>query len=141
MGCASLSSENSDPQKSERPWEYIMHMVAVIKCGHLWRKKNLLAKMNSVETCFPIRTEFFLLRESHSFGMFLIGKKSAKLLQQIIKPHSTSRGGHCTIIGPHFNTGPPFNTLILQAHFSTDPHSSFFLNYHSSIKGQNINLD
>ena len=43
MGCALLSSpssyENSDPQKSERPWEYVTHMVAVIKCGHLWRKK------------------------------------------------------------------------------------------------------
>ena len=65
MGCALLSSpsssENSDPQKSEQPWEYVTRMVAVIKCGHLWRKKvqNLLAKMNSVETCFPIETEIF----------------------------------------------------------------------------------
>ena len=95
MGCALLSSpsssENSDPQKSERPWEYATHMVAVIKCGHLWRKKVQISivKMNSVGTCFPIGIEKFWLRESHSFGMFLIKKKTTKLLQQISSPHST----------------------------------------------------
>ena len=52
-------------------------------------EKISLAKMNSVGTYFPIRTEKIRLRESHSFGMFLIKKKSAKLLQQIYGPHST----------------------------------------------------
>ena len=81
MGCALLSSpsssENSDPQKSERPWEYATHMVAVIKCGHLWRKKVQISivKMNSMGTCFPIGTEKIWLHKSHSFGMFLIKKK------------------------------------------------------------------
>ena len=95
MGCALLSSpsssENSDPQKSERPWEYATHMVAVIKCGHLWHKKVQISivKMNGVGTCFPIGIEKFWLRESHSFGMFLIKKKTTKLLQQISSLHST----------------------------------------------------
>jgi hypothetical protein len=52
-------------------------------------KKILLAKMNSVGKYFPIRTGKIRLRELHSFGMFLIKKKSAKLLQQISGPHST----------------------------------------------------
>src|ERR1700683_73902 len=96
MGCALLSSpssfENSDLQKSERPWEYVTHMVAVIKCGHLWRKKVQISivKMNSVGTCFPIRTEKFWLRESCSFSMFLINKKKLRFWHKISAPPSTS---------------------------------------------------
>ena len=52
-------------------------------------EKISLAKMNSVGTYFLIGTGKIRLRESHSFGMFLIKKKSAKLLQQIYGPHST----------------------------------------------------
>ena len=47
-GCALLSSpssfkisENSDPRKNERPWEYIPHIVVVIKCGNLWHKEYM----------------------------------------------------------------------------------------------------
>ena len=59
MGCALLSptssSENSDPQKSERPWEYITHTVVVIKCGHLWRQKvqNLPRENEQHGNIFP----------------------------------------------------------------------------------------
>src|ERR1700689_2756369 len=52
-------------------------------------EKISLAKMNSVGTYFLIGTGKIRLRESHSFGMFLIKKKSANLLQQIYGPHST----------------------------------------------------
>jgi len=48
MGCALLSSpssfkisENSDHQKNEQPWEYVPHIVVVIKCGNLWHKKYM----------------------------------------------------------------------------------------------------
>jgi hypothetical protein len=48
-----------------------------------------LTKMNSVGIYYPIGKGENRLRKSHSFGMFLIKKKSAKLLWQISSPHST----------------------------------------------------
>src|SRR5882762_733149 len=53
-----------------------------------WRKSPS-RKVNSMGTLFPIGKEKIGLRGSHSFGRFLIEKKSAKLLQQISSPHST----------------------------------------------------
>jgi hypothetical protein len=48
MGCALLSLpsrfENSDPQKSEQPWEHL-HMVAVFKYGNLWRQKKYMCQL------------------------------------------------------------------------------------------------
>jgi hypothetical protein len=44
--------------------------------------------MNSVGIYYPVGKGKNRLRKSHSFGMFLIKKKNAKLLQQISDPHS-----------------------------------------------------
>ncbi len=45
--------------------------------------------MNSVGICYPIGTGKIRLHVAHSFGMFLIKKKLAKLSPQISGPHST----------------------------------------------------
>ncbi len=45
--------------------------------------------MNSMGICYPIGTEKIRLHAAHSFGMFLIKKKLAKLFPLFSGPHST----------------------------------------------------
>jgi hypothetical protein len=48
-----------------------------------------LTKMNGVGIYYLTGTSKFRLRKSHSFGMFLIKKKSTKLFGPVYGPHST----------------------------------------------------
>ena len=41
-------------------------------------------------------------------------------------PTSTTYIQYYTITGRHFNTGPPFNTFVLRAQFSTDSLIFFY---------------
>jgi hypothetical protein len=69
--------------------------------------------MNSVGMYYPIWTGKIRLRESHSFGMFLIKKKSAKLFRQISGPHNTCEEVMAGTIHLHWCSGLAPNSDML----------------------------
>jgi hypothetical protein len=62
----------------------------LLECKH-FDKKISLPKTNIMGIYYPIGTGKKRLHQAHSFGMFLIKKKSAKVLQQISGPHTTCK--------------------------------------------------